>query len=79
MTIYSIDFPQGAVLDESYLFEGIFTQGNIFVKLGENEYFVLGDNRQASSDSRQWGALAKEYIIGKVWVRAWPFDAFTVF
>lgn len=63
-------------LDESsYLSLSVMTAGNISVALGENEYFVLGDNRPVSSDSRRWGVLPKEDIIGKVYLRAWPFSA----
>jgi signal peptidase I len=68
------------VLDESeYLSENIETSGNIRVSLSEDEYFVLGDNRNFSSDSRRWGVLPKKYIVGKVYVRAWPFAALAKF
>ena len=78
--IYNLEFSQGTVLDESsYLARGVITWGNIKVTLAKDEYFVLGDNRQASSDSRQWGALSKEFIIGRVWLRAWPFSQAEVF
>ena len=62
-----------------YLSENIETSGNIRVSLSEDEYFVLGDNRNFSSDSRRWGVLPKNYIIGKVYVRAWPFAALAKF
>lgn len=62
------------VLDESSYLENISTAGNVEMSLGDDEYFVLGDNRDASSDSRKWGAVKKDYIIGRVWVRAWPFN-----
>ncbi len=48
------------------------TYGNLQVVLGEKEYFVLGDNRSYSSDSRVWGPVPKENIIGKVFVRIFP-------
>ncbi|MFH0906756.1 MAG: signal peptidase I [bacterium] len=78
--IYNSEFPNGRLLDESsYLTSEIDTYGNIIIELNQEEYFVLGDNRQRSSDSRQWGKLPQEYIIGRVWLRAWPFDSFKVF
>jgi len=78
--IYNAQYPNGFKLDESkYLANTVVTSGSISQKLGEDEYYVLGDNRTASSDSRRWGVLAKHYIVGKAWVRAWPFNEFQVF
>lgn len=68
------------VLNESdYLSLSTFTSGNIEVILFENEYFVLGDNRAASSDSRRWGSLTRDDIIGRVFIRAWPLPALAKF
>lgn len=63
-------------LEEKYITS--LTPGQKFVTLSQGEYFVLGDNRNASSDSRDWGALPKQNIIGKAWIRAWPISNFKV-
>ena len=42
--------------------------------LGENEYYVMGDNRRGSNDSRNWGPVAGELVLGKVWFVYWPFS-----
>ena len=63
----------GVVLEESaYLSPSVFTLGDLRTVLSENEYFVLGDNRAASADSRRWGLLSRENIIGRALIRAWP-------
>jgi signal peptidase I len=65
------------VLDESeYLPEGVITPGNIEVSLGDDRYFVLGDNRGLSLDSRSFGSLDREFIIGKSAFRLWPISVF---
>lgn len=69
--IYNLDFPKGKILKESYIEK--ITSGTFKIFLKKNEYFVLGDNRDHSSDSRSWGAVSKEYITGRVWLSVFPF------
>src|SRR3989344_1997921 len=71
--IYNKDEPGGFVLEESYLAPEQKTLGNTVTKLDDNEYFVLGDNRLQSSDSRRWGIVNKSLITGKAFLRPWPF------
>ncbi|MFA4890538.1 MAG: signal peptidase I [Candidatus Paceibacterota bacterium] len=53
--------------------ENIKTNGKE-ITLKENEYYVMGDNRGASSDSRSWGPLKENFIVGRAFVRLWPFN-----
>lgn len=49
------------------------------VKLGNDEYYVMGDNRTNSFDSRRFGPVTRKSIIGRVWFRAWPWDKISTF
>lgn len=74
VTIYNEDNPFGSTLNEHYLDDNVTTSGNLEKRLGEKEYFVMGDNRNKSSDSRNWGTITDDHVIGKVLLRAWPFN-----
>jgi len=58
-------FINGRALYEGYLSKGEKTKGQVDVRLEEGEYFVMGDNRDQSNDSRVWGPLPRERIIGQ--------------
>lgn len=63
------------VLEESDYLSSVFTPGTVSLTLAEDEYYVLGDNRSSSADSRRWGPLPKENIVGRAFIRAWPLAA----
>ena len=80
VTLYNKDNPNGFMLDEkSYLGAGVKTNGDLAITLKSDEYFVMGDNRMFSSDSRTWGPVPKGDIIGRVLVRAWPLNKISVY
>jgi len=70
--IFNEKHQDGLELKEDYLFPGLRTRGEIEIILGENEYYLLGDNRNVSLDSRVFGPVERKLIIGKTWIRAWP-------
>jgi len=72
--IENAQFVQGLELKEdAYLASGTTTPGQISVELQDDQYYVLGDNRNMSLDSRVFGPISKENISGRTWFRGWPF------
>ena len=76
VTIKNEENSDGLTLSEPYvLYQRDVTMTTI---LKENEYFVMGDNREGSLDSRIWGPLEKKYIIGRPIFRLFPFQKFNI-
>ncbi len=75
VTITNAQHPEGFTLEEPYLDSANLTDTNeLTMKLGADEFFVLGDNRRVSADSRVWGSLPRKDIVGRVFLRLYPFD-----
>jgi signal peptidase I len=66
----------GQALDEPYIAAAPHYQGTW--TLGADEYFVMGDNRNNSSDSHSWGPLKREFLIGRALVVYWPLDSLEI-
>lgn len=77
--IVNAEYPKGFTLDEPYIDPANASTGeSLEVTLGQDEYFVLGDNRHVSSDSRIWGKLPKQDIVGRADIRMFPFNMIAV-
>lgn len=82
MRIYSDEQPNGFVIDEWYVRESIrraWQGAPVIITLKSDQYFVLGDNRVNSYDSRFWGPLERNKIIGLVKARLWPLQEMSFF
>lgn len=78
VTIYNTDHPNGVLLTESYLTD-VSTDGMKKTTLGTKEYWVMGDNRPESMDSRSFGPVTIDHFIGRVWVRGLPLTRVSTF
>ena len=81
--IYNNENPKGFTLSEPYqvmapIAGGAHVQEGNIVEVPTGNYFVFGDNRTHSFDSREWGPLPRKSIIGKAWLRYWPLSKMAI-
>ncbi len=75
-----IVYVNGDKLEELYIPNGSFGEWTSDpLTLKDKEYYLLGDNRTNSLDSRYFGPVDRKFIVGRVWLRGWPADRFSFF
>lgn len=79
VTIVNSQYPQGHLLSEPYIDQVNKKFDTLSVKLGNDQYFVMGDNRAGSSDSRIWGPVTRDLFVGRPIVRLFPFNKIGTF
>ncbi len=79
VSIINTENPKGLELNELYVQSNHASVDTSQTTLGPDEYFVMGDNRSQSSDSRTWGPLKRDLMIGRPFVRLLPINTVDIF
>ncbi|MEI6580698.1 MAG: signal peptidase I [bacterium] len=77
VTIINKEYPNGFKLDQPFVKN--ISDSSTHFELKNNEYFVMGDNRPASADSRSWGAVPRNLMVGKAFLRLLPISKIDIF
>lgn len=77
--VFNQEHPNGFYLLEDEYLDQEFTATTRTTTLKSDEFFVMGDNRVSSLDSRYFGPVKRSAVVGKVWLRGWPLDRWKVF